>query len=269
MQRQLGAVHVQHQFARGRARAPAGDELIEQHALQGPGLRRGGCRLQTAERGRAGQRLIAPHGRLHGQVRTQRVVVADIGPALAQPIHPLCQPAGQAVAHLATLALIAQRSRGRGAQAQMLVHAPQQQNAGLAAQIAAVEIHLDDASAEPSKVQLLVRTLWHRQSSVGIGGQIPMATRLGTRLPTLLRERSGLDVLPLDRLHWHEVHTWATNVAQSTAVMQRSKARMDSSKTLNAPGIFAIGCRSCLKSSVKRRISLLMIARPRGVRRMR
>ena len=60
----------------------------------------------------------------------------------------------------------------------------EQQRTALGAQVAAAEIRLNDPSAKPSELQLLVRTLWHRQSSVGIGGEIPMTTRLGTRLPT-------------------------------------------------------------------------------------
>jgi hypothetical protein len=38
-------------------------------------------------------------------------------------------------------------------------------------QIAAAEIRLNDAPPKPPKIQLLVRTHWHRQSC--IGGEIP------------------------------------------------------------------------------------------------
>lgn len=77
-----------------------------------------------------------------------------------------------------------QCARCRSAEAQAGIHAPQQQRAALAAQVTAAEFGLDNPPADPPKVQLLVRTLWHWQFSVGTGGETPMTTRLGTRLPT-------------------------------------------------------------------------------------
>lgn len=185
VQRHVCGVHVQHQLARRALATAAGNELLQQHPVQRPGLLGCGRGLQPAERRGAGQRMIAAHGRLHGQVRTQHVVVAHVRPPQAQPVHALRHHAGQAVANLAGLPLIAQRSGCSGRQPQALVHAAQQQHAAFTAQIAAAEIRLDQAPTNPPEIDLVVRTLWHRQSSVGIGGEIPMTTRLGTRLPTL------------------------------------------------------------------------------------
>lgn len=189
-QRHVRGVDVQPQFAwRTLPRAaPTGDELLQQHAVQRLGLRSRGRGLQPAERGGAGQRLITPDGRLQHPVIAQRVVVAHVGPTQAQAVHTLRNHAGQLVASswraLAGLTAIAQRAGSRCAQPQAVIRAPQQQRAALAAQIAAAEVPVNDASTQPSKVQLLVRALWPRQSTVGIGSEIPMTTRLGTRLPT-------------------------------------------------------------------------------------
>jgi hypothetical protein len=111
-------------------------------------------------------------------------VIAHVRPAQAQPVDALPEHAAQVVPNLAALSFVAQRARRRCAQAQPRIHAPQQQCSAFAAQIPATEVRLDNSPSEPSEIKLLVRTLWHRQSSVGIGGEIPMATRLGTRLPT-------------------------------------------------------------------------------------
>ena len=60
----------------------------------------------------------------------------------------------------------------------------EQQHAAVADDVATVECGLDDTPANPPKLNGLISTLWHRQSSVDIGGQIPMTTGSATRLPT-------------------------------------------------------------------------------------
>src|SRR6218665_3546196 len=55
--------------------------------------------------------------------------------------------------------------------------------------------------AEFPKAQHLVRTLRHRQSPAGIEDEIPVASRLGTKLPPLLHERSGLAPRALAPIH--------------------------------------------------------------------
>ena len=42
---------------------------------------------------------------------------------------------------------------------------------------------LDDAPSNPSKLNGPISTLCHRQSSVAIGGELPMTTGSATRLP--------------------------------------------------------------------------------------
>jgi hypothetical protein len=51
----------------------------------------------------------------------------------------------------------------------VLVDLPQQQQPTVTAEIPTTEICLDDASSKTSEIVLGIRTLWHRQSSVGIG----------------------------------------------------------------------------------------------------
>jgi hypothetical protein len=84
------------------------------------------------------------------------------------------------------IARIRDRRRSGPAQPQMLIELTQQQQAAVAAEVSTGEIGFDNAPTIAPEIDLRVRTLWHRQSSVVIGGQSPMSTRLGTRLPTYL-----------------------------------------------------------------------------------
>ena len=148
-------------------------------------LRSRGARLQATERGRTGQRIDPAHGRLHQQVRAQHVVVVEVLVAAAQPVDALREQIAQAVRDARRIAWIAEHGRGRAAQTNALVHTPQQQDATVRADVAALEVGLDDAPPKASQIDRPVGTLWHRQSSVEIGVKIPMSTRSGTRLPTL------------------------------------------------------------------------------------
>jgi hypothetical protein len=79
---------------------------------------------------------------------------------------------------------IGNRRSRRSAQPQVLVDLAQQQQPATTAEITTAEVGVDHATTESPEIDLRIRTLWHGQSSVGIGGQIPMTTRLGTSLPT-------------------------------------------------------------------------------------
>ena len=197
-QHRLAAEHVQRQVAvvvvvgvelaalllcraaarrRRRCRAPApraaclvaGDELIDQHAVQRHGLRARGARLQAAQRGRAGQRIDPAHGGLHQHVVAQRVVVVQVFVATAQAVDALGQQVAQAVRDARRIARIAEHRRSRTAQPDALVHPTQQQHAAVRADVAALEVGLDHASPKPPQLHRPIGTLWHRQSSVVIG----------------------------------------------------------------------------------------------------
>lgn len=182
VQRHVGGIDIEHQFL-GRL-GLAGDELLHQHFVQCSRMLGRGRRLQTAEGRRAGQRLSAAHGRLHHQIVAQHVVVAHVRPAQAQAVDALRQQAVHAVPHAGTAALITKRQRRSAGQTQSFIDPLEQQHAAVADDVTAVECGLDHTSSNPSELNGPIGTLWHRQSSVAIGGEIPMTTGSATRLPT-------------------------------------------------------------------------------------
>ena len=147
----------------------AGDELLDEHAVQRHRLRSRGARLQAAQRGRARQRIDSADRGLHQQVVSQRVVVVEIFVAAAQPVDALRQQISQAVRDARRIARIAQHRGRRAAQTDALVDSSQQQQAAVRADVAAFEVGLDHASSNPPKSIRPIGTLWHRQSSVVIG----------------------------------------------------------------------------------------------------
>jgi len=182
VQRHVRGVDVQHQFL-GRCRM-AGHELIQQHAMQCHGLRARGPVLQAAEGGRRGQGLIAAHRRLHQQIVAQCLVIVQVLVAAAQPVQTLREHLTQAMADALGVARIGNGRRGRAAQTQMLIDLAQQQQAAVAAQVSAAEVRLDDATTQAAEVDLVLRTLWHRRSSVVCRLRSPLTTRETTRTPT-------------------------------------------------------------------------------------
>jgi hypothetical protein len=89
-----------------------------------------------------------------------------------------------AVLDAGAAALITQRQRRCARQPKTLVDPLEQQHAAVADDVATIECGLDHAPSNPSKLDGPIGTLWHRQSSVAIGGEIPMTTGSATRLPT-------------------------------------------------------------------------------------
>ena len=167
VQRHIGSVDVEHQL--GRRHPMCGDELRDQHFVQRPGLGTSGAVLEPAEGGRRSQWHIAADGGLHQHVATQRLVVVQILVAAAQAVHALREKLLQAVFDATGLAWIGQRSRRRAGQADVAIDLAQQHQAAVAAQLSAAEVGLDDAPPQASEIDLALRTLWHRQSSVVIG----------------------------------------------------------------------------------------------------
>ena len=146
VQRHVRGVDVQHQLL--RCGLVAGDELLDQHAVQCPGLRACGAVLQAAERRRRGQRLVATDGGLHQHIVAQRLVVVQVLVAAAQAVQALRQQVAQAVADALGVARIGDRSGRRAAQPQVLIDLAQQQQPAIAAQVPAAEVGLNDAPAK-------------------------------------------------------------------------------------------------------------------------
>ena len=119
VQRHVGGVDVEHQFSRWRL--VAGDELIDEHAMQCNGLRPRRPRLQAAQRGRARQRIDPADRGLHQQVVSQRVVVVEVFVATAQAVDALGQEISQAVRDARRVARITQHRGRRAAQTDPLV----------------------------------------------------------------------------------------------------------------------------------------------------
>jgi len=163
MQRHMGGIDVQYQLL--RRLAVAGNELIEQHPMQGRRVFAGGRCLQPAQRGRRGQFLGAAHGRLQRQVPAQRVVVRDVFPAAAQPVHALCQQAVNAVAHACCAATIGKHPGRRSRQADALVGLTQQHHAAVADDVPTVKGRLHHPATHLADQHRRIRTLWHWQPS--------------------------------------------------------------------------------------------------------
>jgi hypothetical protein len=106
---------------------------------------------------------------LHQHIVAQCLVVVQVLVAAAQAVQALRQQVAQAVADALGVSRIRNRRGGRAAQVQMPVDLAQQQKPTIAAQVPAAEIGFDDAPAEAAEIDLVFRTLWHRQSSVVIG----------------------------------------------------------------------------------------------------
>jgi hypothetical protein len=124
-QRHVRCVDIEHQFF-WRC-AVAGDELIDEHALQRPSLCTGGPVLQSAEGRGRGQGLIATHGGLHQHIVAQRLVVVQVFVAAAQPVQALCQQVAQAVADAFGVSRLADRRGRRAAQTQVSINPAQPQ----------------------------------------------------------------------------------------------------------------------------------------------
>jgi hypothetical protein len=167
MQRHVRGVDVEHQFLGGTL--VAGDELVDEHAMQRPRLRARGPVLQSAERRGRGQGLIATHGGLHQHIVAQRLVVVQILVAATQAVQALRQQVAQAVADAFGVSRVGNRRSGRAAKTQVPIDLAQQQQAAIAAQVPAAEVGFDDTPAEAAEIDPVLRTLWHRQSSVVAG----------------------------------------------------------------------------------------------------
>jgi len=121
VQRHVRGVDVEHEFF--RRRLMAGDELINQHAVQRNGLRPRGARLQATQRGRTGECIDPAHGSLHQQIRAQHVVVIEVFIATAQTVDALCHQVSQAVRDACRIAWVTEHRSRRAAQTYALVDA--------------------------------------------------------------------------------------------------------------------------------------------------
>jgi hypothetical protein len=121
---------------------------------------------------------------LHQHIVAQGLVIVQVLVAAAQAVQTLGEQVAQTVFDARRVAWIRDHSGRCAAQPQVLIDLTQQQQTAITAEIPAAEIGFDQAPAKAPKLDLGFGTVWHRQSSVGIGGRIPMTTRLGTRLPT-------------------------------------------------------------------------------------
>lgn len=89
VQRHVRGIDVQHQFLGWPL--VGSNELLDEHTVQCPRLRACSPVLQPAERGRRGQRRIAPDSGLHQHIVAQRLVVVQILVAAAQCVQALRQ----------------------------------------------------------------------------------------------------------------------------------------------------------------------------------
>jgi hypothetical protein len=182
VQRHVGGVDVENQLL-GRL-GVAGDELLHQHTVQCGCMRRRGPGLQATQGRAAGQRLGTAHRRLHHQVLAQHVVVAHVRPAQAQAVDALRQQAVHAVLDAGVAALVTECAGCCAGKSNAFIELLEQQHAAIADDVTTIERGLNDTASNLAEFNGLIGTLWHRQSSVAIGGQIPMTAGSARRLPT-------------------------------------------------------------------------------------
>jgi len=96
-------------------------------------------------------------------------VIVQVLVAAAQCVHALRQQIAQSVSDAFGIARIGYRRSSHAAQTKVPIHLAQQQQPAIAAQLPAAEVGLDDAPPNATKFDLVLCTLWHRQSSVVMG----------------------------------------------------------------------------------------------------
>ena len=99
----------------------AGDELFDQHPIQGDSLRAGRAVLQPAQGGGAGQISRLAYRRLHQDVAAQAVVVVQVFVAHTQAVDALGQHGRQGVGDARCVARIVECGGNRTGQADALV----------------------------------------------------------------------------------------------------------------------------------------------------
>jgi hypothetical protein len=152
----------------GRPRLVALDELRRQYRMQRPDLRASGAVLKPAEGVCRGQIVVASDGRLHQHISAKHLMIVEVFIAAAQTEQPLSQKITHAVADPLGVARIGYGQGRSAAQTHAGIDLTQEHQAAIAAEFTAPEVCLKNAPAHASEIDLLVRTLWHRQSSVFI-----------------------------------------------------------------------------------------------------
>lgn len=161
VQRNVRGIDIQNQLFGWTGKA--GNEMVNQHLVQRPGIGAAGTGLEPTEGGRTGQCLIAPDGRLHQQVRAQRVVIVQIFVAAAQAVQTLGDEIAQAVANPPPGTPIGQRLGGQTRQTGARINLSQQHQPAIGTEVTTLEIGLQMTASKAPKVQLFSGTIWHRR----------------------------------------------------------------------------------------------------------
>jgi hypothetical protein len=159
----MRGVEVQHDLL--RRRVVGGDELRHEHAGQAPQRFAVDAVLQSAQRRRAGQRLVGV-GRLLGQHRkqgiaAQRGVVVEVFVAQRDAEDALAQHRPLVVHHAGRIARIGQAGGQRVDQPDPPIDLAQQQPAAIRGEPPAAEIRADSLSPETGKQERPAVTLCH------------------------------------------------------------------------------------------------------------
>lgn len=129
VQRDIGGIDIEDQFV--RRGVVAGDELLDQHSMQCAGIGLCGGILQTTKGWRRAQLACDPYRSLHQGIAPQRAVIVEIFIATAQRIQSLRHQCAHVVRDPIGIAGIAQHGRHSPAQADALIHSPQQHQAAI------------------------------------------------------------------------------------------------------------------------------------------
>lgn len=127
-----------------------------------------GAAFQPAKGGTAGEIVAAFERRLSGQVCAQRVMVVEVLVTQSQPIDALAQEVDLWVGNEQRITRIGEPAVQGGDQTQAPVGLAQEQDAGIAGDLAAGEAGLDFTAIKAWKRDKVWRTMWPERSPVGL-----------------------------------------------------------------------------------------------------
>jgi hypothetical protein len=151
VERDVGGVDIEHQFG-GWCRA-TGDELFDQHAVQGHDVGSAGAAFHAAQGRAAAQRNAGADCRLHQRIAAQSGMVVQVFVAAGQAVQALRNEVAQFMHDTIGIARVKEGSGHGIRQADLAIHFPQEHQAAVGTERATLKIGLDDAAFQTPKCQ--------------------------------------------------------------------------------------------------------------------
>jgi hypothetical protein len=156
----IGGIEVEDQFA--GSFLERGDELVQQHFVEGHGGLSIHPLLQPAKAGVSRQRLRPFQSSLPGEVAPQGLMVIEVFIPQGQPVDALAQQTDLWMGDEERVAGIRQHGVQRADQAEPPIGlAQEEEDAAITGDVPAGETGLDFAPIEAWKTEIFLRTVWH------------------------------------------------------------------------------------------------------------